>query len=535
MEWNKILKHFKIASIAGAVILAVFSINQQEVKAVDLLADFTGALDIKNGNITLSKDGKYTQKDKNGTSSTGTFDGTYTISQSSDEYNITVEDGAFPVINVNGLSITEPTENESSGSGIHIKSGAVVTLVLGAQKTSFTGRDNYPGITLETGATLNIIGNGTLTVISGSGECGISDTGRRKGGQLSVGEEAALRTYSSQKEGAICADVTASSKKIVQGTLLDAAKAPADNPDATFVTIKVENRDNPTQETYPINLPLGFRSFAASTTTEGGSYVSYYPGDDGRIDRNKLLADTQPPNEAPPYMHTYNLTGSANVFAALWNLEEKEIKYEIKLNANGGTFKNPEGDKLKTQTVGYGDKITLPQENELQREGINYKFIGWYRLPDSMQAGDEWKDTDRVVQNGLELYAGWIPKKYTLSFETNGGSALAPVEVTYGSLITEPAAPEKEGFIFKGWVADGESANWDFATDTVKGDMVLTARWEPVNSAPANPEAPTNPSERKNELKKISTGDKTPLTSQIAKLFVSMAVIMEILWKKYKR
>ena len=82
---------------------------------------------------------------------------------------------------------------------------------------------------------------------------------------------------------------------------------------------------------------------------------------------------------------------------------------------------------------------------------------------------------------------------FTVSFNTNGGSAVESVLVEEGGLVPAPAAPTKDSYTFAGWhkgSADGEA--WDFANDTVSGDLVLFAAWnEVVPEEPTpDPEAP---------------------------------------------
>lgn len=69
--------------------------------------------------------------------------------------------------------------------------------------------------------------------------------------------------------------------------------------------------------------------------------------------------------------------------------------------------------------------------------------------------------------------------QYTVSFDTDGGSEVAPVAVTAGKTVTQPAAPTKESaeynYVFLGWYI-GETA-WDFTT-VITEDITLVAKWE---------------------------------------------------------
>lgn len=64
---------------------------------------------------------------------------------------------------------------------------------------------------------------------------------------------------------------------------------------------------------------------------------------------------------------------------------------------------------------------------------------------------------------------------YTVSFDYNNGDGINTVKVSEGSHLTEPIAPEREGYIFDGW--KNGAYNWHFEHDTVKKDVTLVATW----------------------------------------------------------
>ncbi|OME87852.1 hypothetical protein BK120_00530 [Paenibacillus sp. FSL A5-0031] len=71
-------------------------------------------------------------------------------------------------------------------------------------------------------------------------------------------------------------------------------------------------------------------------------------------------------------------------------------------------------------------------------------------------------------------------EKYTVTFNSNGGSGVASIKANSDSPISEPAAPNKEGYIFIGWYKDETlKEQWNFATDKVaEQDITLYAKWE---------------------------------------------------------
>lgn len=74
------------------------------------------------------------------------------------------------------------------------------------------------------------------------------------------------------------------------------------------------------------------------------------------------------------------------------------------------------------------------------------------------------------VSNGFK---DW-DKDATISFESNGGTAVKSIEVDKGEAATAPTAPTRDGYTFEGWYLDGVAYVW---TDTVEKDITLYAVW----------------------------------------------------------
>jgi uncharacterized repeat protein (TIGR02543 family) len=71
-----------------------------------------------------------------------------------------------------------------------------------------------------------------------------------------------------------------------------------------------------------------------------------------------------------------------------------------------------------------------------------------------------------------------VLQEQTVTYESNGGSALPNQTVYWGRLIEEPQAPTKVGYSFEGWFTDSElTEQWDFSQDYVSGDVTLYAKW----------------------------------------------------------
>ena len=65
-------------------------------------------------------------------------------------------------------------------------------------------------------------------------------------------------------------------------------------------------------------------------------------------------------------------------------------------------------------------------------------------------------------------------KKYTVTFNSNGGSAVASQTITEGDKATKPQNPTRSGYNFGGWLLNGSAYDFNSA---VKGNITLTAQW----------------------------------------------------------
>ena len=144
---------------------------------------------------------------------------------------------------------------------------------------------------------------------------------------------------------------------------------------------------------------------------------------------------------------------------AKWNIN----KYTVTFNSYGGTPVPP------AQEVEYGLTATKPADPTLK----GYTFAFWYLGEDEQNATAY--DFDTPVTENITLTAKWNINKYTVAFNTDGGTPVPPAqEVEYGLTATEPAAPEKTGYTFDGWYLGDEK--YDFSA-AVEQNITLTAKW----------------------------------------------------------
>ncbi len=132
--------------------------------------------------------------------------------------------------------------------------------------------------------------------------------------------------------------------------------------------------------------------------------------------------------------------------------------YTIKFDSNGATA-------VESQNVTEGGKLTDPGTPVKEGE---YEFEGWYR-------GDKlWNFETDTVSYAFTLTAKWS-KIHTVSFDSDGGTAIGIRKAKDGGFVIQPATPVKPGFTFIGWFAG--DTKWNFDENVVSSDMTLKAGW----------------------------------------------------------
>ncbi|RKD24752.1 InlB B-repeat-containing protein [Caminicella sporogenes] len=159
----------------------------------------------------------------------------------------------------------------------------------------------------------------------------------------------------------------------------------------------------------------------------------------------------------------FNQKGIGEIIINPEVLDKSEIPLVAKITVKGEytvKFLDDKGNILKEEDVVRGTSATAPIVPE--KEG--YKFIGWD------------KEFNNVTSN-LIVTAQYEIKKYTIKYNSNGGSEVSDQIVNYNEKAIEPSVPTRIGYTFGDWYADEElTTPYDFNIP-VTSDITLYAKW----------------------------------------------------------
>ncbi|WP_052098906.1 InlB B-repeat-containing protein [Paenibacillus stellifer] len=139
--------------------------------------------------------------------------------------------------------------------------------------------------------------------------------------------------------------------------------------------------------------------------------------------------------------------------------------YTVSFNTNGGTA-------VQAQSITYNEKVAQPEAPV--KDG--YGFGGWY----SNAALTTAYNFNAPVTKNVTLYAKWVKDSYTVSFNSNGGTAISAVAVPYGTPVAQPEAPTKAGYTFGGWYVNAALTTKYIFSAAVEDDLTLYAKWTPI-------------------------------------------------------
>jgi uncharacterized repeat protein (TIGR02543 family) len=146
----------------------------------------------------------------------------------------------------------------------------------------------------------------------------------------------------------------------------------------------------------------------------------------------------------------------------------------VTYDANGST-----SGTVPTDTNPYlpGDVVTvLGNTGNLVKTG--HTFAGWNTQADGKGTGYAEDSTFTIATGDVTLYAQWEINSYTVTFNSNGGTAVGSQSVKYNTAAVRPVEPTKAGHTFAGWYSDEDlNQEFDFATP-ITGNTTLYAKWD---------------------------------------------------------
>ena len=248
-----------------------------------------------------------------------------------------------------------------------------------------------------------------------------------------------------------------------------------------------------------------------------------------------LFEDTIKSIPVQPIKDGFSFAGwySDSALTNLWNFTTSKVTSDITLYAKWVpiewtiTFDTNGGSAIEKQKVNMYDFISEPSTPIKN----GYTFAGWYS--DSALT-NPWNFTTSKVTSDITLYAKWVPIEWTITFDTNGGSAIEKQKVNMYDFISEPSTPIKNGYTFAGWYSDSALTNpWNFTTSKVTSDMTLYAKWDESNShlteIDENTIIVTKPSNTNNN---INTSDSTNTHLYIFFTVLSLLAFGIVIFKK---
>ncbi len=189
-------------------------------------------------------------------------------------------------------------------------------------------------------------------------------------------------------------------------------------------------------------------------------------------------SDKEFQNRVNPAVIAKGSTGDRTFYARFGAeaLKEFTVTFNVVAEAGGAVLGS---DSIK---VNDGDKISDAQLEAAKAKIASlgeYEYDGLYT--DAALAAAF--DTSTKITADTALYVKVkAVQKFTVTFDSDGGSAVAAVTVKGGEKAAKPADPAKDGYTFKGWLLG--DAEYNFET-LVTGDITLKAKWEAKAVEPA--------------------------------------------------
>ena len=138
--------------------------------------------------------------------------------------------------------------------------------------------------------------------------------------------------------------------------------------------------------------------------------------------------------------------------------------YAVTLNTNGGTINS---GNVTSYTYGVG--ATLPTAGDMTYTG--HTFVGWY--DNENLTGSPVTAIGGTETGNKEYWAKWEINQYTITVKPENGKADITITQDYGTPITAPADPTREGYTFMGW-------DTEIPTTMPAENITLKAKWKDI-------------------------------------------------------
>jgi len=138
--------------------------------------------------------------------------------------------------------------------------------------------------------------------------------------------------------------------------------------------------------------------------------------------------------------------------------------YAVTLNTNGGTINS---GNVTSYTYGVG--ATLPTAGDMTYTG--HTFVGWY--DNENLTGSPVTAIGGTETGNKEYWAKWEINQYTITVKPENGKADITITQDYGTPITAPADPTREGYTFMGW-------DREIPTTMPAENITLKAQWKDI-------------------------------------------------------
>lgn len=227
--------------------------------------------------------------------------------------------------------------------------------------------------------------------------------------------------------------------------------------------------------------------FQSVKVTYGESITSYsvsffdgaeeYTKYSTKVEENgKLIRPTDPEKEGYVFAGWYTNVDLTDKYDF-----DSPVKADLKLYA-----KFESAAAVETQTVTFMKDAETPFDTSVVKKGNTvgipaeptndgYSFGGWYKDVNCTTV----YDFNTPVNEDITLYAKWLAK-YTVSFDTDGGSTVETQTVVTGNKATKPTSnPTKKGYNFIGWYTDNTyTTEFDFGNTIITDNTTIYAKFE---------------------------------------------------------